>query len=167
MSVFPRAARGYRRDQVDAFVARIEGTLGRRPLYAAPVTAVEIEDVKFGTTLRGYRTQPVDDALDGYVREMETHGVRSRLPSGDSDRLIGMVRNVMFARTRFTEGYDEDHVDAFLDKMIGLLGGHRALASDVRAARFGTTRMRAGYSQAEVDGFLAHLGAEIERARQR
>ncbi len=167
MSVFPRAVRGYRPDQVDAFVARIEGTLGRGPLYAAPVTAVEIEDVKFGTALRGYRTQPVDDKLDEYVREMETHGVRSRLPAGDSDRLIGMVRNVMFGRTRFTEGYNEDQVDVFLDKMIALLREHRALASDVRAARFGTTRMRSGYSQAEVDGFLSHLATQIELARRR
>ncbi len=165
MSVFPRAVRGYRCDQVDAFVARIEGTLGRRPLYAAPVTAVEIEDVKFGTALRGYRIQPVDEALDGYVRELETRGVRSRMASTDSDRLIGLVRNVTFTRTRLGEGYDERDVDAFLDQMIVLLGEHRALASNVRAARFRTTRVRAGYNQSEVDGFLAHLTDEIERAR--
>jgi DivIVA domain-containing protein len=166
MRDFPLAVRGYHRDQVDAFIARIEGTLGRSPLYAPPVTATEVSGVRFRATLRGYRTTAVDEALDTYLRELESHqGARRRVPSAGADKLIGLVCNVRFATTRFTEGYDERQVDAFLDKMIVALRGHRVLAADVRAARFGTTRIHRGYSQPEVDAFLERLAAEIERLR--
>jgi DivIVA domain-containing protein len=167
MPDFPVAVRGYHRDQVDAFIARIEGTLGRSPLYAPPVTAAEVGGVRFTPTLRGYRTKAVDEALDGYLRELEGHGGgRHRMPSGHADRLIGLVRNVQFATTRLTEGYEEQQVDAFLDKMIVALRRHGALAADVRGARFATTRIRPGYRQPEVDAFLDLLASEIERLRR-
>jgi DivIVA domain-containing protein len=163
MADFPRAVRGYHRDQVDALVARIEGTLGRSPLYAAPATALEVGGVRFTRRLRGYRMKAVDAALQAYARELERRGGWRRMANPDADRLIGMVRNVQFAATRLSEGYDERQVDGFLDDLIVALRGRRALASDVRAARFGTTRARVGYRQAEVDAFLDHLAAEIER----
>ncbi len=164
MPGFPRSVRGYHRHEVDAFVDRIEGTLGRAPLYAARVSVIEVGDVRFKAKLGGYRMSAVDVALESYSRELERlGGRRHRLTSGDADRLIGMVRNVRFAPTRMTEGYDESQVDAFLDTMIVALREHRALATDVRAARFGVTRARRGYRQPEVDAFLDHLASEIER----
>lgn len=164
MADFPLGVRGYHRDEVDAFISRIEGTLGRSPLYAPPVTAMEVDDVRFASRLRGYRMRAVDAALDAYARELEGRGGRRRrMAAVDVDKLIGMVRNVRFATTRFGEGYDEANVDAFLDKMILALRGHRAMATDVRAVRFPVTRLRRGYRQPEVDAFLEHLATEIER----
>ncbi|WP_289851481.1 DivIVA domain-containing protein [Actinoallomurus purpureus] len=168
MPGFPIAARGYHRHQVDAFIARIEGTLGRAQLFAPPVTAAEVGRVRFPITLRGYRGRAVDERLEEYLRELEAkeNGGRRRLSAAETDRLIGLVRNVRFVTTRLSEGYAEREVDAFLDRMIVELRGRRARSADVRAARFATTRIRPGYAQPDVDGFLDHLAAEIDRLAQ-
>lgn len=165
---FPIAVRGYHRDRVDAFIARIEGTLGRAQLFAPPVTAEEVSLARFPVTLLGYRAKPVDQALDAYVRELEDreNGGRRRMSSADADRLAGMVRNVRFPTTRLGEGYGEAEVDEFLDRMIVALRARRARAADVRAARFSTTRLRPGYGQPDVDAFLQHLAAELDRLAQ-
>lgn len=42
MPYFPVAMRGYERRQVDELFARIEGTLGRGPAPAQPVTAADV-----------------------------------------------------------------------------------------------------------------------------
>jgi DivIVA domain-containing protein len=165
MPEFPIAVRGYDRHQVDAFIARIEGTLGRAQLFAPPVTAADVGRVRFAITLRGYRGGAVDDRLEEYLRELEAreHGGRRRLSAAEADRLIGLVRNVRFVPTRLSEGYDEREVDAFLDRLIVGLRGRRVRSAEIRAARFGTTRLRPGYRQPDVDGFLEHLAAEIDR----
>ncbi|MDN3356591.1 DivIVA domain-containing protein [Actinomadura sp. DC4] len=150
---------------MDALVARIEGTLGRSQLFAPPVTADQVTAAKFARALRGYRTKPVDTALETYVRELEDAGTRSRMRSGEMDRLVGLVRNVQFGTTRFKLGYDEQEVDTFLDKTITALRENRARASEVKNAVFATARMRAGYRQPEVDAFLERLASEIERLR--
>lgn len=168
MPDFPRAIRGYHPHQVDTFVARIEATLGRRMMFAPPVTPDEVSDIRFTVTLRGYSATAVDTALDGYRRELEAKSGagRRRLPPAEADRLTGLIRNVQFSTTRLSEGYDERDVDAFLDRVTVGLRERRAWASDVRAARFTTSRMRPGYRQPEVDAFLEWLATEIERIRQ-
>jgi DivIVA domain-containing protein len=165
MPDFPRAVRGYDRAEVDALIARIEGTLGRRTLFAPPVTADEVSAARFRRTLFGYRMRPVDDALDGGIRELEDDAGGNRMASGEVDRLIGLVRNVQFGTTRLGEGYDERDVDEFLDTTITALRHGRARASEVKKAAFRTTRMRAGYRPQDVDAFLTRLASEIERLR--
>lgn len=165
MPHFPRAVRGYHRDEVDALVARIEGTLGRSPLFAQPVTADQVTAARFARALRGYKTKPVDDALAAYVRELEDNGTRNRMRSGEVDRLVGLIRNVQFGTTRLKTGYDEGEVDAFLDKTITALQQNHARASEVKSAVFASTRMGPGYRQPEVDAFLERLASEIERLR--
>jgi DivIVA domain-containing protein len=165
MPDFPRASRGYSRHEVDAFVARIEGTLGRAPLYAPPVTADDVTAVRFARSVRGYRMKAVDAALDAYIRELEDKGARGRMRPSEVDRLVGLVRNVRFGTTRLRVGYDEQEVDAFLDKMISALKQNRARASEVKSVVFAASRMRTGYRQPEVDAFLERLAAEIERLR--
>lgn len=161
---FPLAIRGYHRAHVDAFVARIEGTLGRAQLFAPPVTSEEVSLVRFPIALGGYRGRVVDRVLDAYVRELERReGGRRRLSAADADRLVGMVRNVRFGTARLSEGYAEQDVDAFLDQVIVALRARRARPADVRGARFGATRLRRGYRQPEVDDFLVHLAAELDR----
>lgn len=165
MPDFPRALRGYSTAQVDALIGRIEGTLGRSPLYAPPVTADEVNATKFGRAVRGYRMKAVDEALEEYIRALEDKAGGNRMASGEVDRLIGLVRNVQFRTTRLTPGYDEQEVDAFLDTTITTLRKGSARASVVKKSAFATTRMRPGYRQAEVDAFLERLASEIERLR--
>jgi DivIVA domain-containing protein len=167
MPHFPRAGRGYNRDEVDAFVDRIEGTLGRAPLYAPPVTADDVTAVRFRRTLRGYRMQAVDKAFDEYVQELEDKDGVTRMRSGEVDRLVGLVRNVRFGTTRLKVGYDEREVDAFLDATITALRENRTRASQVKNAVFATTRIRPGYRQPDVDAFLERLASEIARLRSR
>jgi DivIVA domain-containing protein len=167
MPHFPRAGRGYDRDEVDAFVARVEGTLGRAPLYAPPVTADEVTSVRFRRLLGGYRMEAVDKAFDDYVRELEDKDGAGRIRSGEVDRLVGLVRNVRFATTRLKVGYDEREVDAFLDATIIALRENNARASQVKNAVFATTRLRPGYRQPDVDAFLERLASEITRLRSR
>lgn len=168
MLQFPVAVGGYNRYQVDALVSRIEGTLGRRPLFAPPVSVREVGTIRFGTALLGYRTTVVDEALEAYCHDLEAKagGGRRRIPAGGADRLVGLVRNVRFTSAWRRPGYEERDVDAFLDRVTGELRLRRAWAGDVRAARFGTTRFRRGYSRHEVDAFFEYLASEIERVRR-
>lgn len=164
MPDFPIAIRGYHRAHVDAFVARIEGTLGRAQLFAPPVTAKEVSLARFPIALGGYRGGAVDRALETYLGELERRERgRRRLQAADADRLVGMVRNVRFGTARLTEGYAEPDVDAFLDQVIVALRARRARSADVRAVRFGVTHIRRGYRQPDVDAFLIHLAAELDR----
>jgi DivIVA domain-containing protein len=165
MPDFPRAFRGYKRAEVEALVARIEGTLGRKTLYAPPVTADGVQAARFKRTFFGYRMKPVDEALDKHIRELEDKAGGNRMASGEIDRLIGLVRNVQFGTTWVASGYDEREVDQFLDATITALREGRARASEVKNASFGSTRMRAGYRHTDVDAFLERLASEIERLR--
>jgi DivIVA domain-containing protein len=72
------------------------------------------------------------------------------------------VLNQKFAATKFREGYDQDEVDDFLDRVVETLkeqeGAGRAAKSltawDIGQVRFQTTKWREGYDQQEVDAFL-------------
>jgi DivIVA domain-containing protein len=71
-----RVRPGYTKAEVDEFVARIEGTLGRALPPDRPVTADEVRKVRFSTTrLRpGYDQAEVDAALDRYQAELAARG---------------------------------------------------------------------------------------------
>ncbi|MEZ0446640.1 DivIVA domain-containing protein [Cellulomonas sp. ICMP 17802] len=72
------------------------------------------------------------------------------------------VLNQKFAATKFREGYDQDEVDDFLDRVAEtvreLEGGAHAsrpvTAQEVGGIRFAATKWREGYDQREVDDFL-------------
>ncbi|HUN31588.1 MAG TPA: DivIVA domain-containing protein [Trebonia sp.] len=65
------AMRGYDRRQVDELVARIEGTLGRAPAAAVPVTAADVRAARFAKKFRGYAPAEVDEALRDALGELE------------------------------------------------------------------------------------------------
>ncbi|GHD29542.1 DivIVA domain-containing protein [Nocardiopsis kunsanensis] len=79
------------------------------------------------------------------------------------------IRDKKFHTVRLRPGYNEDDVDALLDRveatLIALDGGPREgeliTADDVRGARFRTTRFSPGYREDEVDDFLDHVIAEL------
>jgi DivIVA domain-containing protein len=70
MPSFPLAMRGYARQQVDELFARIDGTLGRGPATAQPVTP-DVRAARFDTTMRGYVPKEVDKALNAAAQELE------------------------------------------------------------------------------------------------
>ena len=72
--------------------------------------------------------------------------------------LIERIKNATFGTTRFSTGYDEEEVDAFLDKVVAVLGqagrpDHRELSN----AQFTTVRLRAGYARQDVDRLLREI----------
>jgi len=79
------------------------------------------------------------------------------------------IRNKKFHTVRLRPGYNEEDVDALLDRveatLIALDGGPRngelLTADGVREARFRTTRFGPGYREDEVDDFLDHVIAEL------
>jgi DivIVA domain-containing protein len=67
---------GYAIVDVDAFIDRIEETLGVRPRYGPPVTAADVVAVRFRLVrLRaGYEMREVDEALDRYADQLREQG---------------------------------------------------------------------------------------------
>jgi DivIVA domain-containing protein len=72
------------------------------------------------------------------------------------------VLNQKFAATKFREGYDQDEVDDFLDRVVETLkeleGGPHAsrpvTTREIGGVRFAVTKWREGYDQREVDDLL-------------
>jgi DivIVA domain-containing protein len=82
------------------------------------------------------------------------------------------VRQVRFSSARFREGYHQEQVDAFLDRVETQLRTGRAgpsggilTAEDVIDQRFTATKFRVGYDQDEVDDFLDRIVTELRRDR--
>ncbi|GAA4938641.1 hypothetical protein GCM10023224_19870 [Streptomonospora halophila] len=81
------------------------------------------------------------------------------------------IRSKQFNTVRLRPGYNEEDVDAFLDRveatLAGLHGGPRnappMTAEEVDGAKFRTTRLSPGYDEDEVDAFLDVISAELRR----
>ncbi|MDE3724695.1 DivIVA domain-containing protein [Nocardiopsis sp. N85] len=79
------------------------------------------------------------------------------------------IRDKKFHTVRLRPGYNEEDVDALLDRiettLIALEGGPRKgpliTADEVRNARFRTTRLSPGYREDEVDDFLDVVVADL------
>jgi DivIVA domain-containing protein len=75
------------------------------------------------------------------------------------------VRDVIFDKAPFGKrGYDEDQVDAFLDRVEATLAGNdRLTAADVRQVVFqDSPLMKRGYNEDQVDNFLDAVVATFE-----
>ncbi len=85
-------------------------------------------------------------------------GGRREIPAATADEVEGVV----FAESRFREGYDMQEVDAFLERCVASIrwveGGPRPAdlltPDEVMNQRFAQTKFRAGYDQSEVDDLL-------------
>jgi DivIVA domain-containing protein len=156
---FPIILRGYRRGDVDAFMARVDGTLGRAPLMAQPVTAEEIAATRFEIGIRGYDPAPVDRALADAAAALggTASGYSSfepppappqgfAPPPGTMPQDYGLPAPASFG--------DGGAAAADRDRMIARLSG----------VRLPTTRMRAGYDTGEVDAFLRRAAAALAGA---
>jgi DivIVA domain-containing protein len=78
-------SRGYKVDEVDAFLDRVEATLSGEPV-GSPVTADEVDDVVFRVRFGGYDEWQVDVYLDRVARqlaELDERGVLGTAPAPD------------------------------------------------------------------------------------
>jgi DivIVA domain-containing protein len=95
--------RGYKVDEVDAFLDRVEATLAGDPI-GAPVTAQEVHDVVFRVRFGGYDEWQVDLHLDRVERQLADSEERGgafgrpdpRLASMRDDRLGTLRRDDQF-----------------------------------------------------------------------
>jgi DivIVA domain-containing protein len=72
--------------------------------------------------------------------------------------LIERIKNATFATTRFSAGYDEEDVDAFLDKVVAVLGqAGRPDHGELSNPQFTTVRLRPGYARQDVDRLLREI----------
>jgi len=180
MDRFPTALRGYRRDEVDAVMARVDGTLGRAPLTAAPITPQELGRTRFGVAMRGYDRAAVDAAmieaaaLLGGAPPVPPPGTAPppgpAAPGGESpeaarDRMLARLRDPRLETTRVRPGYDQGEVNRFLEYAAAALTGAAPplTAATVRETAFTTTQFRTGYDEEAVDFLLDELIAYLER----
>ncbi|PGH46226.1 cell division protein DivIVA [Micromonospora sp. WMMA1996] len=73
--------RGYKVDEVDAFLDRVEATLAGQPV-GAPVASQEVHDVVFRVRFNGYDEWQVDLHLDRVERQLAELEERSGVPGG-------------------------------------------------------------------------------------
>ncbi|MBM0240138.1 DivIVA domain-containing protein, partial [Micromonospora sp. ATA32] len=73
--------RGYKVDEVDAFLDRVEATLDGRPV-GAPVASQEVHDVVFRVRFNGYDEWQVDLHLDRVERQLAELEERAGVPGG-------------------------------------------------------------------------------------
>ncbi|WP_433253515.1 DivIVA domain-containing protein [Streptosporangium sp. CA-135522] len=82
-----------------------------------------------------------------------------------SEEHAARIERAAFRAGRLGMGYNEDQVDAFLDRVVATLRGttdQPVTPGDVRAARFATVMLKPGYAVNEVDEFLTDLAGVLE-----
>ena len=162
--------KGYRPDQVDAFLDRARSAYEEGD--AAGLTSADVRSLAFKMQRKGYSPRHVDAALDRLedvffererrtlVRELgedewwhETRGLLSEVRGR-----IGRPRGRRFRRRGLLAlGYRRSQVDAFLDR-VGAMFAAREISmtpSDVREAVFHA--QFGGYDEEQVDALLDAL----------
>lgn len=153
---FPTAATGYRRDEVDAFMARLEGTFGLAPLTAPPVTVEELGRARFHSAAPGYD----QDAIDLTLRE-------AAKVLGGTPGQVGPFGYVSApGPVAPPPGYAPPAGPGAPSPGAppGRPAGQDAWLARVRDIRFPTTRIRAGYAVEDVDAFLDRVQAALSGA---
>ena len=84
--------RGYKVDEVDAFLDRVEATLAGQPM-GAPVASQEVHDVVFRVRFNGYDEWQVDLHLDRVERQLAELEERGGVPGGRDPRMGPPMRD--------------------------------------------------------------------------
>ncbi|GAA5062942.1 DivIVA domain-containing protein [Thermocatellispora tengchongensis] len=153
---------------LDAFIVAIE-TRGRETTPPAPSAVSTASPGVPGVRARRAVIAPIDvpaGRFDPAVLEAgpEPDGGEP-LAEAWFETQAARVERAAFRAGRLGMGYDEDEVDAFLDRIVATLRGtteHPVTAEEVRTARFPTVLFRPGYLISEVDGFLADIAGVLE-----
>jgi DivIVA domain-containing protein len=85
------------------------------------------------------------------------------------------VLNSKFEATKFRDGYDQDEVDDFLDRVVATLRARETGASvrgpvtvgELDSTRFQRTKFREGYDTDGVDGLLAEVRQTLDPSAPR
>lgn len=163
-----RDARGYRREEVDAFLARARTAYDLDPEVPATLNSAEIRHTSFTLAKDGYSTEHVDVALE---RLEDAFALREReiaLARDGQDAWLARTREsaqVILNRlarpeghrfdrvSRLASGYSVAEVDAFAAVLVGYFQDGRALSIErVRTVVF--PAQRGGYSEEQVDVVL-------------
>lgn len=170
----PFGHRGYRTNEVDAFLELVAATLaGHGALTADDLRHISFDAPRVGE--RGYHADQVDEYLDQIQLELEfrQRGVRPvPAANGNGHPLLTPddVHRMRFTRAPVGQrGYNEEEVGAFLDLVAATLahGGPGSLTiDDVCAVRFTEARLGTrGYQPDEVDAFLDLVAAALRGRR--
>ena len=123
-----------------------------------PPSPEDVRAVTFRLTRwrAGYAPRDVD-RLIGELAQLLARPAPEDMPL-DVRKLIDRIRNSRFGTTH-RDGYDEEEVDEFLDRIAdGLIRGERGTLSRLAGeARFKRVRVRPGYVMADVDSLLASV----------
>lgn len=170
-AAFPIATRrelGYQREQVDAFLERARESYDRPEGSGSPVTSAEIRATAFKLKRKGYAARYVDAAMDRLEEVFYERERRLRVQQIGEEAwwtelgvLLSEVRGRLSRergrrfrrRGLFASGYRRSQVDAFLDRVSGMLAGKDQLSTaDVRGVVF-HSQLR-GYDEDQVDALL-------------
>ena len=201
-----RFRHGYEQGGVDAFMQEAAATLqawetgtitgppddDRRPVGAPqPVgiaqqastpagvlTSQEVMNAKFSATRfsEGYEQGAVDAFLDRVITTLQAWETDSVPSASDPQTALTSqdVLNKKFSATRFSEGYEQDEIDEFLDEITETLrawekrtaaGASQSAdapsgmltSQDVLNKKFSVGKFFEGYEQSEVDAFLDEI----------
>jgi len=160
-----RLRRGYRPDEVDAFLAHAARAVSGRSL-----TAAQVRSVGFGSAFGGFDVGATDavlarleDLLAGRERaqalasaDQRQWAERAAALSAAVHGRLGEPEGERFPRGHgLQRGYRPADVDELCDLLHRhLTGGQRLRAADVRHALFRPARGRRGYREAPVDAFF-------------
>jgi len=158
---------GYRRDQVDEFLARARNSYEQGD-GAETMTATEIRRTAFAVKRKGYSARHVDAAMDRLEEVFFERERRARIAEVGEDawwaetrQLLSEVRGRLerprgkrFKRRGIlASGYRRAQVDAFLDQVSAMLRSEGSLtATEVRGVVF-HSQWR-GYNEDQVDALL-------------
>lgn len=175
MTGFSVVLRGYDPRQVDDLLARVEGTLGRRPLTGDPITLAELRTTRPPLAARGYDRFEVDGVLRGLRRELALHeGVE---PGDEDDAGLALffggsagaapapvrARHVHDFIVRL-RGYDRRQVDELIERLQGTIGqvpltGDPVTRHELNNVRFDVVVR--GYDRQQVDTTLGRYLREL------
>lgn len=159
---------GYRRDQVDEFLARARASYERPAGDPESVTSGEIRRTAFGMKRKGYSARHVDAAMDRLEEVFFERERRARIAEigeeawwAETRQLLSEIRGRLSRpkgrrfrrRSLFASGYRRAQVDAFLDLVNAMLHGEGSLTTaEVRSVVFHSEWR--GYSEDQVDAML-------------
>ena len=145
---------------------------------AGVLTSQEVMNAKFSATRfsEGYEQGAVDAFLDRVITTLQAWETDSVPSASDPQTALTSqdVLNKKFSATRFSEGYEQDEIDEFLDEITETLrawekrtaaGASQSAdapsgmltSQDVLNKKFSVGKFFEGYEQSEVDAFLDEI----------
>lgn len=86
--------------------------------------------------------------------------------SRNRNEIANIISNKAFNKTRFTESYVVDSVNAYMNELVIMLHdvniSNDDIMNSIEHETFETTRFRTGYSISDVDDFLDEIRRMLE-----